>query len=465
VTGRSGGGSTSWWVGAIDERIAAVAPVAGITDLEDHVVGGAVEGHCDCMYFCNTYRWDFPILAALVAPRPMLVENTDKDPIFPEGGVRRVYAQAEKVYAWYGAADRLGLVIGKGGHVDSAEIRHPSFAFFERWLKPTPINLEAIEEPDRKVPIEALRVLRPGELPPYARNGVIQESFVAQAPAPPVPESPEAWESLRSRWLAEIRTTVFAGWPSKGEEVPIDRSEALRRAVSGGSIVALDFTSQPGVRLRVWCLIPEDTARRSRRSTLVVLDQSAWDRSFGPFLEDIERGRSDAANRLGELWPGLPGLPEGPLAFVAPRGVGPTAWPASKDVHIRRRFALIGQTLDGMRAWDIRRAITLLRDSPDLAGTSMSLTAAGQATSMALWAAVFEPDVASITLLDPPTTWRDGPAFASVGRVLGMPQAAAMLHPRPLTLIGSPAEPWSWTRELGRNLTPDRAWPRFAATP
>src|SRR5205823_1298822 len=31
VTGRSGGGATSWWLGAIDDRIAAVVPVAGIT--------------------------------------------------------------------------------------------------------------------------------------------------------------------------------------------------------------------------------------------------------------------------------------------------------------------------------------------------------------------------------------------------------------------------------------------------
>src|SRR4051794_9003953 len=58
VTGRSGGGAYSWWIAAIDDRIAAAAPVAGITDLEDHVVNGCVEGHCDCMYITNTYLWD-----------------------------------------------------------------------------------------------------------------------------------------------------------------------------------------------------------------------------------------------------------------------------------------------------------------------------------------------------------------------------------------------------------------------
>ncbi|MGZ8940798.1 MAG: alpha/beta hydrolase, partial [Limisphaerales bacterium] len=69
VTGRSGGGAYSWWIAALDERIKVAAPVAGITDLRNHVVDGVVEGHCDCMYFVNTYQWDYPMVAALVAPR------------------------------------------------------------------------------------------------------------------------------------------------------------------------------------------------------------------------------------------------------------------------------------------------------------------------------------------------------------------------------------------------------------
>ena len=87
VTGRSGGGAYSWWIAAIDERIKVAVPVAGITDLQNHVVDGCVEGHCDCMFMVNTYRWDYPLVAALVAPRPLLISNTDKDTIFPLDGV------------------------------------------------------------------------------------------------------------------------------------------------------------------------------------------------------------------------------------------------------------------------------------------------------------------------------------------------------------------------------------------
>ena len=65
VTGRSGGGAYSWWITALDDRIKVAVPVAGITDLQNHVVDGAVEGHCDCMFIVNTYRWDYPQVAAL----------------------------------------------------------------------------------------------------------------------------------------------------------------------------------------------------------------------------------------------------------------------------------------------------------------------------------------------------------------------------------------------------------------
>ncbi|HID22898.1 MAG TPA: acetylxylan esterase, partial [Planctomycetaceae bacterium] len=104
VTGRSGGGIYTWWIAAVDDRPYALVPVAGITDLENYVVDGAIEGHCDCMFMVNTYQWDFPLVAALAAPRPLLLSNSDKDRIFPLDGVMRLYWQIRRLYDLYGAA-------------------------------------------------------------------------------------------------------------------------------------------------------------------------------------------------------------------------------------------------------------------------------------------------------------------------------------------------------------------------
>jgi dienelactone hydrolase len=135
MTGRSGGGSYTWTVAALDERVRAAAPVAGITDLHNQVVDGCVEGHCDCMFFVNTYRWDFPQVAALVAPRPLLIVNTDDDSIFPLDGVVRLHAQVRDLYAAQGKPANLGLVIGPGGHNDTQDLQVPVMRWFNYHLK------------------------------------------------------------------------------------------------------------------------------------------------------------------------------------------------------------------------------------------------------------------------------------------------------------------------------------------
>src|SRR6185436_17699381 len=65
------------------------------------------------------------------------------------------------------------------------------------------------------------------------------------------------------------------------------------------------------------------------------------------------------------------------LAYVAPRGVGLTAWSGDekRQTQIRRRFMLLGQTLDGMRVWDIRRAVQVVHFVREADTAKVELTA------------------------------------------------------------------------------------------
>ncbi|HEU5116512.1 MAG TPA: CocE/NonD family hydrolase, partial [Isosphaeraceae bacterium] len=286
VTGRSGGGATSWWLGAIDDRLAAVAPVAGITDMVPYVAGGdfagphkngTVEGHCDCMFVVNTYQWDYTMIAALCAPKPLLVENTDEDPIFPEEGVRRVYDALETVYGWYDAKDKLGLVIGKGGHMDTEELRHPSFAFMEKWLKGKDVEASDIEEPDRKIPNEDLKVLARGETPQGNRNDTIHETFVPRR-TPEVETgslSKEGWEQKRREWTRNLHEKVFAGWPRESDAGSLNPEVTFDKTREGIRLREVAFTSQEGVRLTLYLFSAEGESP-AKESTLVVLNEKNW---------------------------------------------------------------------------------------------------------------------------------------------------------------------------------------------
>ncbi|HEX5218246.1 MAG TPA: acetylxylan esterase [Verrucomicrobiae bacterium] len=80
ITGHSGGGAYSWTVTALDDRIKVAAPLAGMADIACHIGDGVMDSHCDCNFPVNLYRWDFPQLAAMAAPRPLLIGGTDNDP-------------------------------------------------------------------------------------------------------------------------------------------------------------------------------------------------------------------------------------------------------------------------------------------------------------------------------------------------------------------------------------------------
>ena len=150
------------------------------------------------------------------------------------------------------------------------------------------------------------------------------------------------------------------------------------------------------------------------------------------------------------------------FAAVTPRGIGPTRWSEVSPFdgkptghQIRRRFALLGQTLDGQRVWDVRRALACLRTLPDLKGVPLWLQGKNDMAGIALYAALFEPDVARLDLWHPPASHRQGPIFLNVLRVLDMPQAVALAFPRQVRLYvkdDAEAKAWKWPLQLQQAL-------------
>jgi hypothetical protein len=91
---------------------------------------------------------------------------------------------------------------------------------------------------------------------------------------------------------------------------------------------------------------------------------------------------------------------------------------------------LLGQTVDGMRVWDARRAIQALH-TVDLTSTlPLSLKGHRQMAGIALYASLFEPDIATLSLWHLPHSHRDRPIFLNVQRYLDVPQAVAMAAER-----------------------------------
>jgi hypothetical protein len=462
VTGRSGGGATSWWLLATDERVQAAVPVAGLSDLRGHVVEsqgrlarGAIEGHCDCMYFVNTYRWDFETLIALCAPRPVLLGNSDDDDIFPVEGYRRPAAKARAIYALYGAGDKFQMLETKGKHVDTPELRRGAFEWFNKHLKNV---TRPIEDPDPK-PLEAQQLKVFEKLPTDATNKIIQELFRRPA-RPELPDLPavarEWWPGQRERWLKELQEKCFRGWPTRPADLQAKVVEEI--VADGVRLQAWDFVSEEAVPLRVWLL----TAEKVEKPTLLVLDvldEPGWEKwcaGLGPkFQKSLEAltplTRDD---RMFEQNRQTMEKFKWGFAVVAPRGIGPTRW-TDPTPHTLRRFGLLGQTLDGQRVWDVRRALAALGTVEGLKLVPRWLQGKGATAGIALYAGLFEPEVARFDLWYPPASHAEGPTFLNVRTILDMPQAVALAAPRKVMLYlekEGDRVTWGWPAGLEERL-------------
>ena len=364
MTGRSGGGAYSWWIAAIDERIKVAVPVAGITDLQNHVVDGCVEGHCDCMFMVNTYRWDYPQVAALVAPRPLLIANTDRDGIFPLDGVVRTFDKVRRIYRLYdatkGTSDNLGLNITRRpaqGHPGAAG-RTPSAGSTSTSKATTrPIDSRPPSSSSRSSSRSSTK------LPADQINTKIHEIVRGRGGAAGGARDKAAWQAMRDGWRTAARREVV---PAPGRQRSRARS-AVQKAASRRS--RRRFTSPrttsttPGRQLRLYVLHRRGTgqarperAQRARRSGV----EGVSGHLRPAFEAELKDERLPPANAAG--WESTKKMFQSfPWAMAtSPARRRPTALDQSerKQIQNRRRFYLLGPNAGrACRSWDVRRAI------------------------------------------------------------------------------------------------------------
>ena len=109
LVGNSGGGTATYYSACYDERIKLAIPSCAICTYRESI---GDMWHCTCNYIPGIARYfDMGELAALIAPRKLVVCNGEIDPIFPLSGAREVYSVIEKIYQREGVADNCRWVI------------------------------------------------------------------------------------------------------------------------------------------------------------------------------------------------------------------------------------------------------------------------------------------------------------------------------------------------------------------
>jgi len=379
ATGISGGGAAPFWVTAADPRVQVAVPVSGMGDLETYVTDSVIDGHCDCMMLVNTYRWEWTAIAALAAPRPLLFANSDQDSIFPMSGNRRITERLERLYRLLGRPEAFQTVVVPGGHDDKLSLRLPAYRWINRWLRG---ETREVTEPEMPaIDGSELRVF-PDTLPPDALNDRIDETFVPLAQVE-LPRGPSEYSPWRERLLDRLRA-LSLGPPEREILVPSFRPPSF-----------------PDAGKTIWLLVPG--------------------------LGDTE---TDWANDYTR---------DSKRVLFRPRGVGEGAWTVRPPHYVERSMALLGRTADSGRARDVALAAARTRDLSQ-GKNPIGVIGRYQAGVIAAYAALLEPAIEKVVVVDPPRSHREGPYFLNVLRICDIADALGMLAPRPLSLAGAEEE-------------------------
>lgn len=129
IMGISGGGMVSLFASALDERLTATIISGYLCTFRDSILS---IDHCACNYVPGLLQdAEMHDIAALLAPRPLLIEAGTRDDIFPLPAVQHAYAKVRAAYTQLGSADHIEQDIFEGPHEISGA---RAYAFLGQWL-------------------------------------------------------------------------------------------------------------------------------------------------------------------------------------------------------------------------------------------------------------------------------------------------------------------------------------------
>lgn len=139
--GFSMGAYRAWQLAALSDKVAATAAISWFGSYQGLMTPGnnVLRGQ-SAFYMLHpgiANKLDFPDIASLAAPKPMLLFNGGKDKLFPSEAVEQAYSKVHAIWRSQNAESRL---ITRSwptlGHVFYQEQQDVVFPWLDRWLKP-----------------------------------------------------------------------------------------------------------------------------------------------------------------------------------------------------------------------------------------------------------------------------------------------------------------------------------------
>jgi cephalosporin-C deacetylase-like acetyl esterase len=452
VVGNSGGGAMTTLISAVDERVAACAPVHPGGSMENTHLRGRRPPDRD--------------IYSLMAPRPcrIIVGDQSKE----EAGHRVKLDIMKPFYEAWGCPERLELKLVAGFHDLFKPKREAAYEWFNRWFG---MESEGSEEPKfRRIAPKKLLCTTTGQVLTSIGGETMRSLNQARAdkiaPRRAEPKSEQdllkQQETLRNALQSRICFRRVTG-PLQAKSLGITQEQ-------GFSVERVVFESEPGMPVPALLLTP-DPARPGAPVIVHACEEGkpqALDPATLPVLLARKGFRvlSIDARDTGEaalcLSPAFPAKSNGKLCAYNPQ-----LW---QRENLAIRSLWVGRSRSAMRALDIIRAGDLLKER-GLLGDGFAVVGEGRLGIDALKAAAFDSRVRAVAAVRALASYRmitDNAYFNQFQHFwtpgalkdYDVPDLPALLSPRPAAFI-APVN--HMTKPVGKAELLERfAWARSA---
>jgi dienelactone hydrolase len=137
VTGMSMGATRAWWLMALDERLKTGVPICCLTRYRELIQHELLKAHGIYYFVPNVLNhFDTEAIVALIAPRPVLFLDGDKDGTSPVDGIHAIESAVRPVYRLYGKEENFQSIVYQGqGHVYTPEMWDKTLTWMDERLK------------------------------------------------------------------------------------------------------------------------------------------------------------------------------------------------------------------------------------------------------------------------------------------------------------------------------------------
>jgi len=220
-TGASGGGTQTYYLAALDERVTVAAPCVM---LSSHFQGGCVCENAPLLHL----KYSTVHYAALIAPRPLLLSACTGD--WTHHQREREYARLKELYELYGREDAIACFYQDERHNYNQRSREHVYAWLGRWLQDGSPTRKRIPESKTPAPKPEQLLVFDTPVPPR------QRAFSSQA------ELETMWQRFHRKPASKEESLATLQLEVPGKKDLLVRGMTPRYAQRSGSLKSNHIT-------------------------------------------------------------------------------------------------------------------------------------------------------------------------------------------------------------------------------